>query len=117
MRAFCCNPLADSSSAPRRETSRDRSTCVPARSLLQAPAIIVIAASLLVVGAPRISAQNQSPTPGQPESLQQSTQQNSAASPSAQKPDRVTTTVVVHGEVKDDYLSGPHTAAGLDDTP
>jgi iron complex outermembrane recepter protein len=34
-----------------------------------------------------------------------------------QKPDRVTTTVVVHGEVKDDYLSDPRTAASLDDTP
>ena len=35
----------------------------------------------------------------------------------AQKPDRVTTTVVVHGEVKDDYASDPRTAASLDDTP
>jgi len=34
--------------------------------------------------------------------------------PPAQKPDRVTTTVVVHGEVKDDYLSDPRTAASLD---
>jgi iron complex outermembrane recepter protein len=34
-----------------------------------------------------------------------------------QKPDRVTTPVVVHGEVKDDYLSDPRTAASLDDTP
>jgi iron complex outermembrane receptor protein len=34
----------------------------------------------------------------------------------AQKPDRVTTTVVVHGEVKDDYLSDPRTAASLDGT-
>lgn len=33
-----------------------------------------------------------------------------------QKPDRVTTTVVVHGEVKDDYLSDPRTAASLDGT-
>ena len=35
----------------------------------------------------------------------------------AQKPDRVTTTVVVHGEVKDDYLSDPRNAASLDGTP
>ena len=35
----------------------------------------------------------------------------------AQKPDRVTTTVVVRGEVKDDYLSDPRTAASLDGTP
>src|ERR1700752_1772426 len=50
-------------------------------------------------------------TPDAPEPL------NPAANPSQQKPDRVTTTVVVHGEVKDDYLSDPHTAASLDDTP
>jgi iron complex outermembrane receptor protein len=37
--------------------------------------------------------------------------------PAQQKPDRVTTTVVVHGEVKDDYLSDPRTAASFDDTP
>jgi iron complex outermembrane recepter protein len=35
----------------------------------------------------------------------------------SQKPDRVTTTVVVHGEVKDDYLSDSRTAASLDGTP
>jgi len=35
----------------------------------------------------------------------------------AQKPGRVTTTVVVHGEVKDDYLSDPRSAASLDGTP
>ena len=34
-----------------------------------------------------------------------------------QKPDRVTTTVVVHGEVKDDYLSDAGTAGSLDNTP
>ena len=39
-----------------------------------------------------------------------------AADASQQKPDRVTTTVVVHGEVKDDYLSDAATAASLDNT-
>ena len=34
-----------------------------------------------------------------------------------QKPGRVTTTVVVHGEVKDDYLSDNATAASLGNTP
>src|SRR3569833_2361315 len=34
-----------------------------------------------------------------------------------QKPGRVTTTEVVHGEVKDDYASDPRTAASLEDTP
>ncbi|WP_348264345.1 TonB-dependent receptor [Telmatobacter sp. DSM 110680] len=36
---------------------------------------------------------------------------------SQQKLDRVTTTVVVHGEVKDDYLSDASTSAGLDNLP
>ncbi|HKD59349.1 MAG TPA: TonB-dependent siderophore receptor [Terracidiphilus sp.] len=44
-----------------------------------------------------------------------------ASTPSAdnpsQKPGRVTTTVVVHGEVKDDYLSDAGSAASLDDLP
>ena len=35
---------------------------------------------------------------------------------STQKPDRVTTTVVVHGEVQDNYLSDPRNAASLDGT-
>lgn len=41
--------------------------------------------------------------------------QSSDPQPS-QKPDRVTTTVVVRGEVNDDYLSDPRTAASLDGT-
>ena len=42
--------------------------------------------------------------------------QNHESPQPPQKPDRVTTTVVVHGEVKDDYLSDPSTAASLDGT-
>jgi len=42
--------------------------------------------------------------------------QSHESSQPPQKPDRVTTTVVVHGEVKDDYLSDPSTAASLDGT-
>ena len=43
--------------------------------------------------------------------------QNPATTPSQQKPDRVTTTVVVHGEVKDDYLSDAASAVSFDKTP
>jgi iron complex outermembrane receptor protein len=39
---------------------------------------------------------------------------NTAQAPETQKLQRVTTTVLVHGEVKDDYLSGAATAASLD---
>jgi iron complex outermembrane receptor protein len=40
-----------------------------------------------------------------------------SADASEQKPGRVTTTVVVHGEVKDDYLFDAGTASSLDNTP
>jgi iron complex outermembrane receptor protein len=43
--------------------------------------------------------------------------QNPPDNTSQQKPGRVTTTVVVHGEVKDDYLSDAGTASSLDNTP
>ena len=43
--------------------------------------------------------------------------QKQPADAAQQKPDRVTTTVVVHGEVKDDYLSDAATAASLDNLP
>src|ERR1700684_2962664 len=36
---------------------------------------------------------------------------------SQQKPGRVTTTVVVHGDVKEDYLNDAGTAGSLDNTP
>ena len=42
---------------------------------------------------------------------------SAAQTPETQKPLRVTTTVLVHGEVKDDYLSGASTAASLDGVP
>jgi iron complex outermembrane receptor protein len=42
--------------------------------------------------------------------------QKQAADASQQKPGRVTTTVVVHGEVKDDYLSDAGTVGSLDNT-
>ena len=45
------------------------------------------------------------------------TQQMPPANASQQKPDRVTTTVIVHGEVKDDYLSDAASPASLDGVP
>ena len=57
------------------------------------------------------SAQSPSPAPSTVPLLHPST------SESQQKPGRVTTTVVVHGEVKDDYLSDAVTASSLDNTP
>ena len=61
----------------------------------------------------------QSTTPAASDSQTPSapTQQIPPANASQQKPDRVTTTVVVHGEVKDDYLSDAATSAGLDNLP
>ena len=44
-------------------------------------------------------------------------QQNPPAGAAQQKLDRVTTTVVVHGEIKDNYLPDAGTSAGLDNLP
>lgn len=57
------------------------------------------------------TAQTATPAAAQSGASQQDNQQN------AQKPDRVTTTVVVHGEVKDDYLSSSPSSASLDNLP
>jgi iron complex outermembrane receptor protein len=57
------------------------------------------------------SAASAAQTPNAPEP------QNPPTNPLQQKPDRVTTTVVVHGEVKDDYLSDAASAGSLDNTP
>ena len=75
---------------------------------------LCIAGFLFAIAGSRAAAQNASPgpspTPNAP--AQQNNQDNSL-----QKPGRVTTTVVVHGEVKDDYLSDTGSNANLDNTP
>jgi iron complex outermembrane recepter protein len=59
----------------------------------------------------------QSPTPTSPEAQNPNAPaQNPAANPSQRVPDRVTTTVVVHGEVKDDYFSDSASGASLDNS-
>ena len=74
-----------------------------------------LAALALVLSAAVISAQNPAP-PAEPQSNLPA-QSNPTAQNPPQKPERVTTTVVVHGEVKDDYLSDAGSAASLDNTP
>jgi iron complex outermembrane receptor protein len=69
-----------------------------------------VVACLLAVAASSALTQN-------PSSSNPPAPQNPPANPSSQKPDRVTTTVVVHGEVKDDYLSDAASASSLDNTP
>src|SRR5579863_3514941 len=75
---------------------------------------MLLCASLLVIAAEGTftSAQTTSPSPAVVASAQ-----SSASDTSQQKPGRVTTTVVVHGELKDDYRSDAGTASSLDDTP
>lgn len=63
-----------------------------------------------LMGSP-LSAQSTAPASAEPQ-----TQPASAQEKSQQKLDRVTTTVVVHGQVKDDYLSDSTTGASLDNT-
>ncbi len=62
-------------------------------------------------------AQSATPAPASAQTPSAPTQQMPPASTSQQKPDRVTTTVVVHGEVKDDYLSDAASSASLDGVP
>ena len=58
------------------------------------------------------SAQNATPSPANAPAPQEPT-----TGSTQQKPDRVTTTVVVHGDVKDNYLSDNASGGSLDNTP
>jgi len=71
--------------------------------------------SIFVLGG--CSAWAQSPTPATPAAQTPNAPEPQSQATNPQKPDRVTTTVVVHGEVKDDYLSDAASAASLDNTP
>ena len=87
------------------------------RSTFRYPGIGVLGAGIAClmfacVGLPAFS-QNAVPSP----STQPAPAQPAAPDKAQQKPDRVTTTVVVHGEVKDDYLSDAGSNANLDNTP
>jgi iron complex outermembrane recepter protein len=88
----------------RRRNDRDRK--VPARSVrgIFRFAVLLVCFGVLIAFA---SAQN---TPAQ-DNIQK------PAETSQQKIERVTTTVVVHGEVKDNYLSDTTSAGSLDGTP
>ena len=68
--------------------------------------------SIVILGASAAFAQ--SPTPS--DSGTRTHTQSAAANQSQQIPARVTTTVVVHGEVKDDYFSNSASAGSLDNT-
>ena len=65
----------------------------------------------------RALAQSNVDGPSHPETQEASAQQNNTQAKSQQKPDRVTTTVIVHGELKDEYLSDSGSNASLDNTP
>ena len=87
-----------------------------AKSARRVSAVVCVAAFIVQFAAFRGFAQS---TPAaQSAGTAQSTpdQQNTQPNPQ-QKPSRVTTTVVVHGELKDDYRSDSAPSASLDDTP
>jgi iron complex outermembrane recepter protein len=92
-------------------------TCFSARAAVRQPTrpSLFLSAFLLLSSACLV-AQNQSPPSTQSPSAQPTPEHPATPAPQ-QKPDRVTTTVVVRGEVKDDYISDPRTAASLDNTP
>ena len=77
---------------------------------------VVLLGFAVTLGAPNSSAQNVGPSASCEPQAGSSGQKDSQNS-SPQKPERVTTTVVVRGEVKDDYMSGASPSASLDDLP
>jgi iron complex outermembrane receptor protein len=79
-------------------------------SLRIAKSVLCVASLIFELATSQAFAQN-TPAPQSP-----ATQQNTRNG-QQQKPARVTTTVVVHGEVKDDYLSDAGSSANLDNTP
>jgi iron complex outermembrane receptor protein len=84
------------------------------RSRLRGGSRWILVSILAVVGS---CAWAQSKTPARSDGQPTNTRTEQIANAPQQKPDRVTTTVVVHGEVKDDYLSDTATSAGLDGLP
>ena len=76
-----------------------------------------IMVSLLAMAGSFCWAQGTMPVTSDAQTPNAPSQQIPPANASQPKPDRVTTTVVVHGEVKDDYLSDAATSAGLDNLP
>ena len=73
--------------------------------------------SIFILGGSTAWPQRPTPETSEAQSPSAPEPQNPATNRSQQKPDRVTTTVVVHGEVKNDYLSDAGTTASLDNTP
>ncbi len=110
MRARQFPPRQLDSNAPKRGSNQNFTTGLTLGTNLRLRmASQCFIACLLVLIASRASAQTATPNTSAP--------QNPPANSAQQKPDRVTTTVVVHGEVKDDYLSDTGIASGLDSTP
>jgi len=75
--------------------------------------ILYLVGFTFTLAIPSLLAQSTAPAPTPASTPAQQNTQNQ----SQQKLDRVTTTVVVHGQVKDDYLSEAGSTANLDNTP
>lgn len=97
--------------SPPHSLGQDLSRGLPSTSFRLAQAFLGMVL-LTTATAGTLAAQNASPTPSPT-----TTAQKASTDASQQKPDRVTTTVVVHGDVKDNYLSDAATAGSLDNTP
>ncbi len=97
---------------PPHSLRQDLSPGFPLPSRRFAKAFLAVALLTAASTAPFLSAQNKLPTPATTP-----TAQEPPLDASQQKPGRVTTTVVVHGEVKNDYLSDAGTAGSLDNAP
>ncbi len=114
MRAFAATPARTCESAPVHPSSgKHEAVFAFARAAAGTPKlkrrVVRGALQLACCGLFFAGAWAQSVTPPPPDTQK-------PAEASQQKPARVTTTVIVHGEVKDDYLSDAVTAGSLDGT-
>jgi iron complex outermembrane receptor protein len=114
MRAYQPRPRQVDIDSVLRESGRDLIVGCCGSQLERASLWLML--SIFVLGCSTAWTQSPTPTNSEAQTAIAPRPQNPTANPSQQMPDRVTTTVVVHGEVKDDYFSDSASAASLDNT-
>lgn len=109
-REFDCNPPLHSPDSHWASLRR------PTGGLAMGGTVVYLASAIFALSGFGAFAQSNSLPPASA-STQTSPNRQGAQDKSPQKPDRVTTTVVVHGQLKDDYLSDEGSNSSLDNTP
>ncbi len=115
MRARQPQPRQLAIDSPRREL--DRSVIFGSACFRLENVSLWLTLSIFAFGGSTAWAQSPAPTTSEAQASSAPQPQSTATETVQQKPARVTTTVVVHGEIKDDYFSNAASAASLDNTP